>query len=474
MIDLKNISIEKAHKALKNKEYTVRDLVDAYLKNIEDKNEEFNIFLSIFSESIDDEVTKAQERFDNGTAVLMTGIPIAVKANINIIGKNTNSGSKILENYKSPYDATVIKKLKESSVIFLGYTNMDEFACGGSTENSAYGPTKNPLDITRVPGGSSGGSAAAVTASMSMIALGTDTGGSVRQPASFCGLVGVKPTYGLVSRKGAAAMGSSLDQICPVTKNISDSEIVLEVISGEDIFDMTSIKKSEFLSKVVDLKKKIAVPRNFVKEIQNKDVLAVFEDNIEKLKKEGYEVVDVDLDILKLTLPVYYITMASELSTNLSRIDGMRYGNKIDGENMVDDYFKTRGAGFGEEVKRRIVLGTYALSAGYEEQYYNKSGVLREKIRSEFAKVISEFDAVLLPTTPDIAFKIGENTKNPISMYLQDIFSVPANVIGIPAISIPAGFINTPEGNNMPLGLQILCDFEKEKVMYQIAEDFLK
>ena len=474
MIDLKNISIAEAHEALKNKQYTVAELTDAYLKNIEEKNSELNAYLSIFTDSIDVEVDAAQERFDNGTADLMTGIPMAVKANINIKGKNTNAGSKILEKYTSPYDATVIEKLKEQSVVFLGYVNMDEFACGGSTENSAYGNTKNPLDITRVPGGSSGGSAAAVAADMAMVALGTDTGGSVRQPAAFCGLVGVKPTYGRVSRRGAAAMGSSLDQICPVTKNISDSKIVLEVISGKDKFDMTSIEASDFLSDAKDMKKRVAVPRGFVSQIQNKDVLDTFEKNLEKLKSEGYEVVDVDLDILKLTLPVYYIVMASELSTNLSRIDGMRYGNKVDGVDMVDDYFKTRGAGFGEEVKRRIVLGTYALSAGYEDEYYNKSGVLREKIRNEFGKTISEFDAVLFPTTPDTAFKIGENIDDPISMYLEDIFSVPANIIGIPAISVPAGNIPTKEGNEMPLGLQILTDFEKENVMYQIAEDFLK
>lgn len=471
MIDLKNISIKKAHEALKNKDYSVRELVDAYLKNIEEKNAELNVYLSIFSDTIDEEVLTAQEKFDTGTATLMTGIPMAIKANINIKGKNTNAGSKILENYTSPYDATAIEKLKAESVVFLGYVNMDEFACGGSTENSAYGVTKNPLDITRVPGGSSGGSAAAVVADMAMVALGTDTGGSVRQPAAFCGLVGVKPTYGRVSRKGAAAMGSSLDQICPVTKNIADNKIVLDVIAGIDKFDMTSIEKVDFLGEVKNLKKRIAVPRKFIEQIQNKEVLELFEKNLEKFRSEGYEVVDVDLDILKLTLPVYYIVMASELSTNLSRIDGMRYGKKVDGENMVDDYFKTRGAGFGEEVKRRIVLGTYALSAGYEDEYYNKAGVLREKIREEFKNIITDFDAVVMPTTPEPAFKIGEN-EDPIAMYLADIFTVSANIIGVPALSIPAGNVSVEAGKEMPVGLQILSDFEKENVMYQVAEDF--
>ena len=473
MIDLKNISIKKAHEALKNKEYSVKELVDAYLKNIEEKNKDLNVYLSVFSDSIDEEVKAAQERYDNGTATEMTGIPMAIKANINIKGKNTSAGSKILENYISPYDATVIEKLKAESVVFLGYANMDEFACGGSTENSAYGVTKNPLDDSRVPGGSSGGSAAAVAADMAMVALGTDTGGSVRQPSAFCGLVGVKPTYGRVSRRGAAAMGSSLDQICPITKNISDNKIVLNVISGIDKFDMTSIEKNNFLEDAKDLKKRIAVPRSFVEQIKNKEVLEVFEKNLEKLRSEGYEVVDVDLDIFKLTLPVYYITMSSELSTNLARIDGMRYGKKVDGEDMVDDYFKTRGAGFGEEIKRRIILGTYALSAGYEDEYYNKAGAMREKIRAEFLNIIADFDAVVMPTTPGPAFKIGEN-EDPIDMYLADIFTVTANIIGVPALSVPAGEVSVSEDKKMPVGLHILSDFEKENVMYKVAENFQK
>ncbi len=473
MIDLKNININAVHQALKNKEYSVRELIDQYLKNIEKKNKDLNIYLSVFNDSIDDEIIIAQEKFDNGTASLMTGIPVAIKANINIKGKNTNSGSRFLENYTSPYDATVITKLKKESVIFLGYVNMDEFACGVSTENSAYGLTKNPLDISRVPGGSSGGSSAVVAAEMAMVALGTDTGGSVRQPASFCGLVGVKPTYGRVSRKGATAMGSSLDQICPITKNIADNKIVLNIISGKDEFDMTSIEKKDFLSEKISLKKKIAIPRSFISQIKNKKVLEVFEENLEKLKKEGYQIEDVNLDILKYALPAYYIIMSSELSTNLSRIDGMRYGSKIEGENIVDEYFLSRGNGFGEEIKRRIILGTYSLSAGHEDQYYNKAVALREKIKSEFSNIIANFDAIIMPTTAEPAFKIGEN-RDPISMYLSDIFTVPANIIGNPALSIPAGIVDVEQNKKMPIGLQISVDFEKENVMYKIAEDFQK
>jgi aspartyl-tRNA(Asn)/glutamyl-tRNA(Gln) amidotransferase subunit A len=310
---------------------------------------------------------------------------------------------------------------------------------------------------------------------MALVALGTDTGGSVRQPASFCGLVGVKPTYGRVSRKGAASMGSSLDQICPITKNIKDNKIVLDSIAGRDQFDMTSLEKNDFLNQEVKMKKRLAIPKSFISQIKNEKVLESFNKGLEKFKAEGYELVEVDLDILKYTLPVYYIIMPSELSTNLARLDGMRYGNKIEGENMIEEYFKTRGAGFGQEIKRRIILGTYALSAGYEDQYYNKAGALREKIRSEFSEIIKDFDAILMPTTPDIAFKIGENIDDPIEMYLADIFTVSSNIIGNPALSIPLGEIETSEGDKkMPLGLQILADFEEEAKMYKIAEDYKK
>ncbi len=470
-MNYQELDIKKTRELLDKGELKVRELVDFYLKNIEEKNEELNVYLSLFDD-LDEQVRAAQEKIDRGESNILTGIPFAIKPNIAIKGKNATAASKILENYIAPYDATVIRKLKEQGVIFMGYVNADEFACGGSGENSAFGSTKNPLDPERVPGGSSSGSAAAVAAHMAMAALGTDTGGSVRQPSSFCGLVGVKPTYGRVSRKGAAAMGSSLDQICPITKTVEDNKIILDVIAGKDIYDMTSIEKDNFLSGEVQLKKKLAVPMSFISTIKNEKALENFKKNLKKLEENGYQIEEVDLDILKYTLPVYYIIMPSELSTNLARYDGLRYGNQVEGENMVDTYFKTRGSGFGEEVKRRIILGTYALSAGYEDQYYNRAGALREKIRAEFKKVMENYDAVLMPTTPDVAFKLGENSEDPIEMYLADIFTVSSNIIGNPALSVPAGTIETEKGKEMPLGLQILANFKEEAKMYKIAEDF--
>jgi aspartyl-tRNA(Asn)/glutamyl-tRNA(Gln) amidotransferase subunit A len=473
-IDLKNINIKKAHEDLVAKKYSVQELLNAYLKNIEEKNKNLNIYLSIFTETFEKKVVDAQKRIDEGGAGLLTGIPYAVKSIINIKGQKTNSASKILENYISPYNATVIEKLDEENAIPLGYANMDEFACGASGENSAFGSTKNPLDETRVSGGSSSGPAAAVAADMALFSLGTDTGGSIRQPSSFCGLVGVKPNYGRVSRKGSAAMGSSFDQISPITKNLEDNKIILEVISGKDNFDMNVLDNRDFLNdKELKLKKRVAVPRKFLEQIQDKKVLENFESSLSKFREKGYEIVDIDFDNLKLTLPIYYVLMSAEFSTNVSRIDGMRYGKKIDGEDMIDDYFKTRGNGFGEEVKRRIILGTYVLSAGYEDQYYNKAGILREQIRDEFSEKIKDFDAILLPTTPTPAFKMGEN-EDPIEMYLADIFTVSSSVISNPAISIPSGEIEVEGGNKMPLGLQILVNFEDEKTMYKIAGEFLE
>ncbi len=472
MIDLKNLSIKKVHEDLKNGKYKVSDLVDCYLKNIKEKNKDLNIYLSIFDD-IEEQVEKAQKKIDDGEIELLTGVPVALKANIAYKGGNTSAASKILENYISSYDATVVKKLREKGVIFLGYVNMDEFACGGSTENSAFGPSKNPLDPSRVPGGSSGGSAAAVAADMALVSLGTDTGGSIRQPAAFCGLVGVKPTYGRVSRFGAIAMGSSLDQISPITKNLEDNKIILEVISGKDDKDMTSLDDNDFLNKNFDYKKRIAYPKKFIEKIENKEVLDNFNQSIEKFKKEGYEVVPIDFDYLKYALSVYYIIMPSELSSNLARYDGIRYGNKVEGNDLIDEYFKTKSEGFGEEIKRRIVLGTYSLSAGYEDQYYNKANSLRIKIKNKFLEIVKDFDGIIMPTTPEPAFKLGEK-EDPLSMYLSDIFTVSSNIIGNPSLTVPSGFMEVDNDIKMPLGLQILTDFNNEALMYKIAEDFLK
>ncbi len=471
---LKNLTIEKARKMLDEKEISVKELVNYYLDNIKEKNEDLNIFLSIFK-NIDEQVKKAQAKIDVGEADILTGIPFAVKPNIAIKGENTNAASKILEDYNAPYDATVISRLKKQDVIFLGYVNADEFACGGSGEHSAYGITKNPISPKRVPGGSSSGSAAAVAADMALVSLGTDTGGSIRQPASFCGLVGVKPTYGRVSRHGAAAMGSSLDQISPLTRTVKDSKIVLNIIAGEDEYDMTSLSKENnsgenFLDEKKGLKKKIGIPRKFLKDL-NPVISQRMKEIEENFKQKGYEIIDIDLDIFKYALPVYYILMPAEVSSNLSRYDGIRYGSKKEGENIVDEYFQTKSL-YGEEVKRRIILGTYILSEGYADQYYNRALVLREKIREEYKKVINDLDAVIFPTAPTPAFKIGEND-DPINMYLADIYTVSSSIIGNPAISVPAGNIEW-EGENLPFGLQILAAHEKENILYKVAKDFEK
>ncbi len=469
-MNLNNLDIKTARKALDNGELKVRSLVDFYLQNIKNKNKDLNIYLSVFN-NIDQQVKEAQEKIDQGEAEILTGIPFAIKSNIAIKNENMSCASKILKNYQSPYDATVIKKLKTHKPVFLGYTNMDEFACGGSGENSAFGNTKNPLSPQRVPGGSSSGSAAAISANMALVALGTDTGGSIRQPASFCGLVGVKPTYGRVSRFGAAAMGSSLDQISPLTRTLDDNKIILNIIAGEDKKDMTALPKNNFLEKEILLKKKIGIPKSFLKNLQP-EVANFFENALEKFKKKGYEIIDIDLDIFKYTLPIYYTIMSAELSTNLARLDGFRYGNYQESDNLIDTYFKTRGLGFGDEIKRRIILGTYVLSAGYDHQYYNKAVSLREKIKKDFSEKIKNLDVIVMPATPTPAFKIGENSL-PINMYLTDIFTVSSNIIGNPALSIPAGDIDW-EGEKLPLGIQILAASENEGVMFKVAEDFEK
>lgn len=470
MIDLKNLTIEKAHESLKNGEYTVTDLVNGYLKIIEEKNKEINAYLEIYND-ISAQIEKAEEMFKNGTATIMTGIPIAIKDNILFEGHIASASSKILENYTATYDSFVIKKLKEQGVIFLGRTNMDEFAMGSSTETSAYGVTKNPLDITRVPGGSSGGSASALASDMSLVALGTETCGSVRQPASFCGLVGLKPTYGAVSRFGIIAMGSSLDQVGPLGKKVKDVEILFNVITGYDAKDSTSIPNESRMDKVRPLKKRIGVPREFLQGGGiDSEVLKNFEESCEKLKNAGYEVVDVSLPSIKYSLAVYYIIMPAEVSSNLARYDGIRYGLSLDTDNLLSVYTKSRAKGFGKEARRRILLGTYILSHGYYDAYYNTAIKVRKIIRDELFEVFKEVDALITPTVPFLPFKLGEKLDDPLSMYLCDIFSAPANLADIPSISIPSG--KTESG--LPFGLQITAPFLREDILFTIGKDFEK
>jgi aspartyl-tRNA(Asn)/glutamyl-tRNA(Gln) amidotransferase subunit A len=445
----------------------VADLVAAYREQIDSKNTEINAYLGLF-DGIESDIKNAQSMIDGGTATLLTGIPFAIKDNILVKGEVTSGGSLILENYKAVYDATVISKLKKEGVVFLGRANMDEFAMGGSTENSAYGPTKNPINTSKVAGGSSGGSAAAVAMNGALVSLGSDTGGSIRQPASFCGLVGLKPTYGAVSRYGVMAMGSSLDQIGPFGKTVRDTEIVWNAIKGEDDKDATTVK-SELKEKLykVSQNKKIGVPFDFVrKDGINAEVLKNFEENILKLKEEGYEIVDVSLPYLHYALSVYYILMFAEVSSNMSRFDGIRYGLSLKGENGIESYGKTRAAGFGKEVRRRIMLGTYVLSHGYYDAFYNKANKVRNKIKEEFLKTFEEVSLIAMPTSPIPAFNVGEKSEDPLSMYLADIFTVPANIAGVPAISIPTG-INS---ENLPMSVQFIAPHFSEDRLFDIGK----
>jgi len=469
-IDLKNLTIEKAHEHFKNGDFSVHELVDEYLKVIKEKNSKINAYLEIYND-IDVEIKKAQEMFDNNTATLMTGIPIAIKDNILFEGHIASASSKILENYKATYDSFVIKKLKVEGAIFLGRTNMDEFAMGSSTETSAYGVTKNPLDLTRVAGGSSGGPAASVASDMALVALGTETCGSVRQPASFCGLVGLKPTYGAVSRFGIIAMGSSLDQVGPMGKNVDDVRILFNVINGHDDKDSTSIPDNLRIKNNKEIKKRIGVPRDFLNSGGiDKDVLENFEESCKKLKNLGYEIVDIDLPSIKYSLAVYYILMPAEVSSNLARYDGVRYGLRESADKLFDVYTKSRGKGFGKEVRRRILLGTYILSHGYYDAYYNTALKVRQIIKDEIFNIFSEIDAFITPTVPFPPFKLGEKLNDPMAMYLCDIFSAPANLADIPSISIPSG----KNKDGLPFGIQFTAPYLREDILFTIGKDFEK
>ncbi len=468
MLDLENLTIKKAHKALKSGDYTVRELVDAYLAEIKKKNTEINAYLHLFTD-IDERVELAQKMFDEGKATLLTGIPMALKAIIAKKGQVTNASSKILENYKAVYSATVVERLEEQGVIFLGSTNTDEFAMGGSTENSAFGVTRNPIDTERVAGGSSGGSIAAVAGNMALAALGTDTGGSIREPASFCGVVGFKPTYGAVSRYGAYAMGSSFDQISPTAKTVEDTEIIFEAMRGADDYDMTALPDETWSKDNTKDKYKIAIPRSLVNDSSD-EVKAVFNDFVERVKSAGHEVEDVEIPILKEVLAIYYVLIPAEVSSNMARYDGLRYGTKVEGKDLWDTYRKSRGSGLGDEVKRRIMLGTYVLSAGYADKYYEKAMALREELKSELAQVYEKYDFILTPTAPTVAPKIGEVADNPLTEYLMDIFTVTANTAQACAISIPAG--NTVEG--LPVGAQFMAAPERDDMLFDISKKLSK
>ncbi len=466
-MNLKDLTIKKARELLDKREITAIELATEYLKAIKEKNSDLNAYLEIY----DDVIAQAEEvdkRIANGEKGELLGIPLALKDNILVKGKIASASSKILEKYVATYDATVINKLKKSGAIFLGRCNMDEFAMGGSTENSAFGPTKNPYDTSRVAGGSSGGSIATVASDIALGALGSDTGGSIRQPAAFCGVVGMKPSYGRVSRHGLMAMGSSLDQIGPVTKTIEDAEIIFKVIEGKDDFDSTS--QIAPLEKIKN-KKVIGVPRKILETKGiSEEILKNFNQSIENFKSAGYEIIDIELPKISHSLPVYYILMPAEVSSNMARFDGVKFGSLVEGDTLTEDYMKTRGTLLGKEVRRRILLGTYVLSAGYYDAYYGKAQKVRSLIKKDFDEAFKKVDVVLMPTTPTPAFKIGEKTADPIEMYLADIFTVTANLIGSPAISIPSGF--TEDEKPLPLAIQLIAPYMQDEILFEVGKDF--
>lgn len=460
------LDIQTAAARLQKKELSALELAEHYLNGIVQRDGEIGAYLEVFDD-VRAQAETAQQRLDDGTADVLTGIPLAIKDNILQKDRRTTAASRMLENFTAPYDATVVTKLKERGVVILGRTNMDEFSMGSSTEHSAYQVTRNPVDPTRVPGGSSGGSAAAIAMGGALAALGSDTGGSIRQPASYCGVVGLKPTYGSVSRSGLIAMGSSLDVIGPLTNSVGDARILFEAIRGKDPRDATS-HDGAGSGKTV---KRVGVPRAFIDKGLSQELRGLFESSLEKLKGLGYEVVDVALPNVHFALAAYYIIMPAEVSTNLSRFDGVKYGLHKEGETLLDDYLLTRAAGFGPEVRRRILLGTYVLSAGYYDAYYGKAHAARELITADFVRAWEGVDVIALPTTPTPAFALGAKS-DPLTMYLEDVFTVPANVTGMPALSVPMGTVAGQEGVHLPVGLQFLGPHNEEGRLFEIGARF--
>ena len=464
-MNFNNLTIKKAQKLLTDKEISARELTAYYLKNIEEKNKDINTYLEVFDDALS-EAEKLDKKWIGDRP--LWGIPMAIKDNILIRGKTCSAGSRMLQNYKASYDATVIKKLKSAGVVFLGRTNMDEFAMGASTENSVYGVTKNPKDLTRVSGGSSGGSAAAVAMGGCLGSLGSDTGGSIRQPASFCGVVGLNPTYGAVSRSGLIAMASSFDQIGPMAKTVEDAEIIFNAIKGNDPMDSTSSSTSDVEGRE---KKNKVLKIGLLKYDKNgvdKEINESMEKSAKIFKDLGYEISEIELPNIKYSVPCYYILVPAEVSSNLARFDGIRYGLFKEGKNLTEDYMKTREAGFGPETRRRIILGTYVLSAGYYDAYYAKAQKVRELIRREFENVFKNVDAIISPVSPSVAFKIGEKANDLLKMYLEDIFTAPVKMAGLPAISIPAG--HNAEG--LPIGLQIIAPKFGEKLLFEMGKKY--
>src|SRR4030042_672891 len=470
MNDLHQLTISQAHQLLKEKRVSSVELTKATLARLAKVEDKVHACVTISEDAALEQAKEADKAISNGKVKPLTGIPALIKDNMCTRGIKTTCSSKILENFIPPYDATVIEKLKADKAVILGKTNMDEFAMGSSTENSAFFPTRNPWDIDRVPGGCSGGSAAAVATDEAIYALGSDTGGSIRQPAGFCGVVGFKPTYGRVSRFGLVAFASSLDQIGPITKNVADCALVLNVIAGHDPRDSTPppYQAPDYTKALIpELKNlRLGIPKEYFVEGMQNEVRASMEAAINKLEELGAKVDwDASLPLTKYALAVYYILAPSEASANLARYDGVKYGFSYqDTNNMWEAMEKTKQFGFGAEVKRRIMLGTYALSAGYYDAYYLKAQKVRTLIRQEFDSAFEKYDVLVTPTSPTVPFRIGEKVDDPVQMYLSDVCTLPINIAGVPAISIPAGF-----ADGLPIGMQIIGKPFSEETILKIA-----
>ncbi len=472
---LNELTITQAVQGLRKKEFSSVELTRACFAAIKEKDADIHAFLDTFEDDAIGQAKQADEIFAMPEPNMppLLGIPLAIKDNILIENKHCTAGSRILETYTASYDATVVRKLKEAGAVLIGKTNMDEFAMGSSTENSAFGATKNPLDESRVPGGSSGGSAAAVSASMALGALGSDTGGSIRQPASFCGIVGMKPTYGSVSRHGLIAMASSLDQIGPMTKTVEDAEIIWHAIAGMDAFDSTTVLKPDVTERPIkELKHiRVGVPAEYMSEGLDKDVKEAVLNCIKKIESAGASIEEIHLPHSSYALAAYYIIVPSEVSSNLARFDGIRYGERdADARTLAETYASTRGKGFGAETKRRIMLGTYALSAGYYDAYYLKAQKVRHLIRQDFDHAFKNVDIIAGPTAPTPAFAFGEKTHDPLSMYLADIYTVAVNLAGLPALSLPAGVVIRGAAQ-LPVGLQLIAPRDNEHQLFAAAKE---
>lgn len=466
-MDLHKLTIEKINQAYQKKEFSVQDLVKAYLANI--KKDKTNAFLNINDQALV-QAKKLDLLLSKKKPNKLLGVPLAVKDTIVVEGQKATAASKILDNYVAPYSATAIERLLDKGMIVLGKTNCDEFAMGSSTENSSYGPVLNPHDHQRVPGGSSGGSAAAVAANLAPIALGTDTGGSIRQPAAFCGVVGMKPTYGRVSRYGLIAMASSLDQMGPMSKTVKDAAYILQAMAGHDLMDSTTVDRAipdypRFCDSAEKNLRLGVVKECFDYKIQ-KEVEQSIHDVVVRLKKDGWKVSMVSLPNLDYALAAYYLIMPAEVSSNLAKFDGLLYGLREDKKLSLEQWYKTvRSKGFGAETKRRIMLGTYVLSAGYHDAYYKQAQKVRTLVSDEYAKAFQKVDVLLTPATPTTAFALGAKTKDPLSMYLSDIFTVGANIAGIPGLVLPVG----QDKDNLPIGLQLLASHWQEEKLFTVG-----